>query len=97
MKESIDFNPGAFFLTSFLLFLTQWRAFSALGDRSVEPLSTRSRSISPPSTYLRQLVFPLVFPLSFPCSDDPSTLASHYLSFTKSAAGRTDKNVMKIW
>ncbi|KAI0267251.1 hypothetical protein BGY98DRAFT_1025400, partial [Russula aff. rugulosa BPL654] len=33
IKESIDFNPGAFSLTSFLLFLTQWRAFSALGDR----------------------------------------------------------------
>jgi hypothetical protein len=35
MKESIGFNPGAFSLTSFLLFLTQWGAFSALGDRSV--------------------------------------------------------------
>jgi hypothetical protein len=61
--ERIGFNPGIFSLT-FFSFLTQWCAFSALGDRSVEPSSTRTRSISPASGHLRQPLFPLVLSLS---------------------------------
>jgi hypothetical protein len=67
VEGSIDFNQGVLSPT-FLSFLTQWCAFYALGDRSVEPLSTRSRPISPASAYLRQYLFPLVLSLS-PCLD----------------------------